>query len=254
MRLFCDGVISTIVDLTQQDSSLLDVVATENIDLSQKLHLAHTELLIELEACLERTKTNYWFGSALADLNIEHIVVTPPLKQWHTYRSLAVVYRDAYFTQLNARYEGKWRCFEELSRASFLRFTDVGIGLVSNPVRQARAPLLSLAPGGQPGGQFYLAVSHLNLANEEGSPSIVCDTVLADDVDLLLIPQNVPPNAVSWNFYAGTTPDQLVLQNGTPITGSQPYLWLTRLATGAAPGNGQHPNRLRPLPRIWQRG
>ena len=254
MPLFCDGAINSIADLTQQDSSLLDLVASENIDLTQKLHLAQTELQIELEACLERTKTNYWFGSALADLSIQHVVVTPPLKQWHAYRSLAVVYRDAYFTQLNARYEGKWRCFEELARASFLRLTDIGIGLVSDPVRQASAPLLSAAPGGQPGGQFYFAVTYVNASGEEGMASVVCDFVLADNTDLLVAPQRTPGNAAGWNLYAGTSPDRLVLQNGMPITGTQPYAWLTRVMAGPAPGNGQLPNRFRPLPRIWQRG
>ena len=254
MPLFSDGVTSTIVDLTQQDSSLLEVVASENIDLSQKLQLAQTEVQIELEACLERTKTNYWFGSALAELNIRHVVVTPSLKQWHTYRSLAVVYRDAYFTQLNARYEGKSRCFEELARSAFTRLMDVGIGLVSDPIPQACAPLLSFVPGGQPGGQFYTAVSYLNAAGEEGLPSVACDVVLADNIDLVVVAQELPTNASGWNFYAGATPEALTRQNGAIIAASQPYAWLTRLTMGQAPGNGQLPNRLRPLPRIWQRG
>ncbi len=35
------------------------------------------------------------------------VVVTPPLKLWHMFLSLEMVYRDAYNSQLNDRYAGK---------------------------------------------------------------------------------------------------------------------------------------------------
>ena len=41
------------------------------------------------------------------------VVVTPPLKLWHTFRTLEMVYGDAYNSQLNDRYAGKRDEFHE---------------------------------------------------------------------------------------------------------------------------------------------
>ena len=38
--------------------------------------------------------------------DLSHVVVTPPVRLWHTYRTLENVYREAYNSQLNDRYAG----------------------------------------------------------------------------------------------------------------------------------------------------
>ena len=46
-------------------------------------------------------------GQLAAPPSIEQVVVTPPLKLWHIFRTLEMVYRDAYNSQLNDRYAGQ---------------------------------------------------------------------------------------------------------------------------------------------------
>ena len=67
---------------------------------------------------------------------------------------------------------------------------------------------------------------------------------------------NPPPNAISWNVYAGTTPDTLFLQNPTPLdpTASWTAPDSGLLTSGPQPGTGQEPTFLSPGPRILLRG
>ncbi|GAC1427824.1 MAG: hypothetical protein NVSMB62_25790 [Acidobacteriaceae bacterium] len=254
MALFCDGGISTTDDLIAQDSALLDVSATENIDLSQKLLLAQNEVRIELESCFERTRTIYTFGTGYSALDIANVVVTLPLKLWHTYQTLACIYRDAYFSQLNERYQGKWRAFEKLARNAMEQVVEQGVGLVLDPVPQAPAPVLTVQPGIQNGGDFYAAASYVNASGEEGLPSVVTDLTVADGNDLVVTPGAAPLSAVGWNVYVGADPQHLTLQNYVPLPVGQPFVWQLHSTGGKAPGQGQMPNRMRALPRRWQRG
>ena len=97
MALFTDGPASNIEDLTAQDSQLLNVANSEGIDVTVKLALAQEAIGIHLEGLLGEGPHR----------SLRHVVVTPPLRLWHTYRTLESVYRDAYNSQLNDRYAGK---------------------------------------------------------------------------------------------------------------------------------------------------
>src|SRR6516164_5839448 len=101
MALFTDGDVSSIEDLRGYDTQLLDVANTEGIDVTRKLKLAQDEIAAEITAMLSRRA---WFK---APLDPGRVVVTPPLKLWHMFLSLELVYRDAYRSQLNDRYAGK---------------------------------------------------------------------------------------------------------------------------------------------------
>src|SRR5689334_8181615 len=115
MGLVSDGAISCLADLAAQDSGVLDMAAAEGIDLTAKLALAEGELRIELEALLgENSGMEYEGAGALNRFESRAVVVTPPLKQWHTFRALELAYRDAYNSQLNDRYAGRRDQFHEL--------------------------------------------------------------------------------------------------------------------------------------------
>ena len=47
---------------------------------------------------------------------LSQVVVTPPLKLFHTFQTLGIVYRDAYNRKLNHKYLPKWREYKELAR------------------------------------------------------------------------------------------------------------------------------------------
>ena len=95
MALFTDGAISSLEDLRGYESTIYDLASTERIDLSRKLVLAHQELEVELVSRFFRENPN----------ELAYAVVTPALQLWHTFHTLAVVYRDAYNSHLNDRYQ-----------------------------------------------------------------------------------------------------------------------------------------------------
>ena len=101
MALFTDGEVSTIEDLRGYDTQLLDVANIEGIDVTRKLQLAQDEISVELATLLARA------ARFTVPLDPGRVVVTTPLKLWHTFLALELVYRDAYGSQLNDRYAGK---------------------------------------------------------------------------------------------------------------------------------------------------
>src|SRR5574341_803432 len=104
--LFTDGTISTISDLLGYETAILDVASTEHIDLVTKLGLARQEIGLEVAAFLQQQEG---VNAALPKPELKHIVVTDALGKWHVFHALALVYRDAYNSQLNDRYEGQWK-------------------------------------------------------------------------------------------------------------------------------------------------
>src|SRR5689334_6901778 len=136
MALFMDGTPSSIDELTAHDSQLLTVASVEGIDVTQKLTLAWDELAMELDAMLNssgRAERAVWKPAA----GLSSVVVTPPLKLWHTYRALQLVYEDAYNSQLNDRYAGKRDRYGERAMWARERLREIGIGFAALPVRRA---------------------------------------------------------------------------------------------------------------------
>ena len=144
MALFVDGPASTIGDLTDQDAGLLDVALNTGINLSTKLRLAIEEIRTDLHLWLIRPRSALYPVIAPEPvwgptLRIEQIVVTPPLKRWETMHTLALVYRDAYFSQLVDRYQAKWQEYAKLTRDASESFIASGMGLVADPVVRGHA-------------------------------------------------------------------------------------------------------------------
>src|ERR1043165_878113 len=117
MALFTDGPPSTIEDLAARDSQLLGVASTEGIDVSAKLAVAHEAVGIELQELLQESGFRSGLGS---------VVVTAPLRLWHTFRALEEVYGDAYYNQMNDRYARKRDQFRDSARWALERLRQGG--------------------------------------------------------------------------------------------------------------------------------
>ena len=259
MALFIDGPVSSVEDLAAQDSQLLDVASVEGIDVSQKLALAQDELTLEISALLTRVSyvdQLFWLAP---QSNVGSVVVTPALKLWHTFRSLEMVYSDAYNSQLNDRYAGKRDQFHAKAKWAYETLVAAGIGVASVPVPQAATPAVTAAAAPAPGtplpdGTYYATVAWVNAAGEEGAcaqPAIVATT----GSSLRVQPAGAPPKtAAGWNVYVGAGPDSMALQNGPPIALGQTWLQPAAVAAGRPPGPGQRPTYLKPVPRVIQRG
>ncbi len=252
--LFTDSPAITIEDLADYETSVLDTAATEGINLTVKIRLATNEVGIQLEAQFAPLAATGLAGSP--GLTLENIVVTRPMVSWLVYHTLELVYRDAYFSQLNDRYKAKWTQYTTLATSASALLFQIGIGTTPNPVPQAENPALSLTAGALTPGKYFVEVTWLNAAGEEGSPSETTALDVPTGDSLQVQPVNPPAGAVSWNAYAGVTPDNLFLQNSTPfapaVSWVAPNSGLT--TTGPQPGNGQQPEFLSPAPRILLRG
>jgi hypothetical protein len=257
MALFTDGAPSNIDELTAHDSQLLTVANVEGIDVTQKLTLAWSELEMELHTMLNAFGTAdrmVWQSTA----GLGSVVVTAPLKLWHTYRALQLVYEDAYNSQMNDRYAGKRDRYGERAMWARERLMEIGIGIAAIPVPRAEKPTV-ISYSGDPGsnladGTYYVTVTWLNRNGEEGAAAEQTEIAVAGST-FEVIASTQPPNAVGWNVYAGTDPNAMRLQNnGTLEIGER---WTQGAAISTArrmPGVGQPASFLKPAPRILQRG
>jgi hypothetical protein len=254
MALFVDGPACTISDLTDQDAGLLDVALNTGINVSTKLRLAMEEIRTDLQLWLNRPRPapELIWGSTL---RMEQVVVTAPVKRWETMHALALVYRDAYFSQLVDRYQAKWQEYSSLARDVRESLLATGIGLVSDPIKQAAPPVLSTAQGPQAGGTFYASVAWVNAAGQEGMPSYASSITVSDGNLMTVAVTGAPPNAVGFNVYAGTSLEALWRQNNVPLPVAGAYLYVPGETTsGTLPGRGQEPDFTRPVARTIPRG
>lgn len=253
MALFHDGPISGTADLQRYESDILNVASVEGIDLGAKMSLAQREVANELLLFLLRRSylRDPWLGDR-REREVKDVVVTGPLRQWHVYKSLAFVYRDAYNNQLNDRYQGKWQEYEELAKASERTYFQIGVGLVPDPVPKAAAPTLSTSVGAGGGGTYYVAVTWINAAGHQGTPSDLVELSTSDGQQVVVSVGAPPENATGWNVYVGTSPGSVTLQSAQLATNAS---WtMNGLSTGAPLGDGQRPSWFVVDNRVIERG
>jgi hypothetical protein len=246
--LFTDRPTITPQDLADHETAILDTSNIEGIDLTIKVGLATDEVGLQLQSQFPPL--------GLANIALKNVVVTPALRLWLIFHTLEIVYRDAYHNQLNDRYKAKWDEYKDLSAfASGLLF-QIGIGTVINPVPQAAHPLLGQVTGSLTPAEYFVQVVWRNASSEEGGPSELTGIDVSSGKTFTVQAVNAPANAVSWNMYAGATPDMLFLQNPAPLTPGA--IWTTPdgdlIVSGPQPGTGQEPTFLSPAPRVLLRG
>ncbi len=255
MALFTDGTISLAQDLQGYDSSVLTVANAEGIDVAVKMTLAQQELGNELMLFLFRRapfrdyQPNLRRSRGLAD-----VVVTDALQQWHILTTLALVYRDAYYNQLNDRYQGKWNEYEQLAKASSRTYFQLGVGLAADPIPIAPAPVLSSVPGSGGAETFYVVATWVNAAGQESAPSAYAELITTAGEDLVVTLTGPPQNAVGWNVYVALAPSAPTRQNDAPLALSSSWTLTGGLTAGAALATGQQPARFIVDHRVIERG
>ena len=260
MALFTDGAVTGIEDLRGHDTQLLNVATVEGIDVTRKLALAHEELTVEVWGLLDQMKRPvgiYEVAGLLGGLNatptIRQVVVTPPLKLWHIFRTLEMVYGDAYNSQLNDRYGGKRDEYHEMVKWAYSKVLQSGLGIVMNPVEQAAAPMVSVSAGGLADGSYYVSVAWTNAAGEEGESST--PAVIQVSGSSFAVQTTAPANVNGWNVYCGTSPTTMTIQNSPALGPGQTWVQPDTLSTtGRMAGSGQKPTYQMPVPRTIQRG
>jgi hypothetical protein len=254
MPLFTDGPLSAVDDLTALDSQLLEVAGAEGIDVSRKLAAAQEELGVDVSTLLARVTfvdQPLWLGPKP---DLTNVVVTPPLKLWHEYRTLEMVYKDAYNSQLNDRYAGKRDQFHQMAEWAAEKLVQIGIGIAAHPVHQASTPEVEPIPGAVPDGSYSVTCSWVNESGEEGA-SAAPAVVSINGSGFEARPGSAPAGVTGWNVFIGAALESMVLQNPTPLALGQAWQQVGLLVTqGRMPGSGQQPTYLKPVPRVIQRG
>ncbi|MEO8596691.1 MAG: hypothetical protein ABI759_25455 [Candidatus Solibacter sp.] len=243
MALFTDGAITSIEDLRAHDTQLLTVANVEGIDVTRKLELAQDEISVQVAGMLARQS---------APPGIDQVVVTAPMKLWHAYRTLEMVYRDAYHNQLNDRYSGKRDEYRTLAQWAYEQLMQVGLGIAADPMPQATAPQLGPAGGNLDDGTYYVSVAWTNAAGEEGRCSDPAAIQISGSSFTVQIAG--PGGVMGWNVYAGTDTSSMALQNPTPLSPGETWTQPAPLRAGRTAGTGQRPTYCLPVPRIIQRG
>jgi hypothetical protein len=252
--LFTDNPAIAIEDLADYETAILGTAQTEAINLTVKIGLAINEIGLQLQSRFTPLGVNGIFP--LPRLTLSNIVVTPPLRLWLLFHTLELVYRDAYFSQLNDRYQAKWNEYKDLSTSAAALLFQIGVGTVANPILQAVHPKLSLVAGSLAPAKYFIEVSWMNVTGQEGGPSETTALDVTAGNTLQVQALSPPANAVSWNVYAGVQPGALSLQNTASLNPSAS--WTAPNAglstTGQPPGTGQPPAYLQPQARILLRG
>ena len=245
MALFNDGPPACMEDLVGQDSQLPDVASGEGIDTTVKLSLAQDQVGLEIQELLDSNAG----GPPLAN-----VVVTKPLRLWHTYWTLEMIYADAFFNALNDRYRQKRDQFRVLARWAFDRIIEAGVGLVYDPMPRPEPPDLAPVAGSLAAGTYYITMTWVNQAAGESSPARP-EIITISGGSFSVIPGAAPPTATGWNIFAGVSPETMVLQNDVLI--SRNFGWTQATAvrtTGRSPGRGQLPDYYKHVPRVFRRG
>jgi len=124
MALFVDGPASDAGDLARLDGGLLETAAALSIDVTTRLQIAHETLAADLQIWLDR----------IGGITMEQVVVNDALRTWESTQALAMVYREAYFSDLAERYHVRWDEYSRLTRQAYERFVAGGLPTVSDPV------------------------------------------------------------------------------------------------------------------------
>jgi hypothetical protein len=260
MALFTDGGVTSIEDLRAHDTQILNVATVEGIDVTRKLALAQEELSVEIAGLLEQMRTPGGIydvagieGGQIGAPAIRQVAVTPPLKLWHTFRALEMVYGDAYNSQLNDRYGGKRDEYHEMVKWAYNKVLQGGLGIVMDPVGQASTPVMSATAGGLADGSYYVAVSWTNAKSEEGASSI--PAVIQVSGSTFTVQTAAPPNVKGWNVYCGMSATTMTRQNSTALAAAQTWVQADTLSTtGLLAGSGQKATYRLAVPRTIQRG
>ena len=254
MALFTDGSISSTTDLQNYESNILGISSTEGIDLDSKMTLAQDQIANELLVfMLRRVPASDLRWNSRRSNGTSDVAVTPPLKQWHALKTLAMIYRDAYNNQLNDRYQKKWDEYEKLAKVSAETYLQIGVGIVADPLPKPALPLLVGVTGSGRASTYYVAVTWANLAGEESSASDIAAVTTSDGQDVAVSIAGPPANASGWNVYAGEAPVPLVLQNDIPLGMNDTWTGNT-IRPGRLAGTGQKPTWFLVDHKVIERG
>jgi hypothetical protein len=248
MALLADGSVITVEDLRARDSSLVEMLSAEGVELSAKIALAQIEIQERLLAFVQNIGPNSTY-------RLDQIVVTDGLRRWYGCRVLELIYQDVYFSQLNDRYQARWKEYSKRAQEAERDFLANGVGINWQPMRRPAAAALSFSPGGMAAATYYVQTTWTNPEGEESEPSPVTAASNSAFHSLSIAAQGETANASGWHVYAGYSEDSISRQTSSPLALNTP--WIKdggTLNDGPAAGSGQRPDVFLVQSRVLRRG
>jgi hypothetical protein len=231
-------------DLQSYDGSVTTVASEENIDLTAKMSQSEAWITDRVDAFLR------WQSA----LTVQNALVDERLKRWHLANVLAMLYRDASFSQANDRFEKKWKVFEQDATQRKAEYFVAGVPYVANPVRKPGAPTVAVIAGVQPAGAYRVAITRVDAAGRESAPSELI-AVQAAAGNGFTVAANGLAEDDRWNVFA--TDDDLPMRKqneGVLTSGATWTLPESGLSEGREAGDGQPPDGWVRQRRILPRG
>lgn len=241
MALVTDGTISTVEDLLALDSAILETSVCEKIDLARKLRLADEAVELELAVFLLRAHNQNGVSGPGVDLG--NVVVTAPLRRWHALRALSEFYSDAYNSQFNDRYLGKWKHYSKLTRETSDLLFDYGVGITGDPVPKAPKPEVEAVGAGGLVTQYYVQIAWRGRTGTPGGVSEVAVYPAPNGEVLAVEAGSPPPGVTGFDVYVGESLESMTLQTLTPVAlGGTWFMPAPGLLAGPPPPAGQRPD------------
>ncbi len=255
MALFTDGSISSIEDLQGYDSLVLEAAQAEQVDLSVKMAVAQSEIAIELEEFIRRRRLQDPLELGETEAGVERIVVTEPLRRWHSLLTLTLLYGDIQSNHVSSRYSGKWKEYRQRAIWAAEMLFRIGVGFVNDPIPKAKPPEVRLRAGSLEPRTYRIRVAWRNSAGQTGAPSD--EVIYRPEIQGVIAVKALegPANASGYDVYAGTDEAAVTKQNTATVPPTEEWVMPeTGLISGAGAPTGQKPDWYLRNDRVLQRG
>ena len=181
--------------------------------------------------------------------------MTPPLKLWHTFQALAIIYRDAYNRKLNDKYLPKWKEYKELGKWASDLLLQTGIGITTNPVPSPGQPALDWVASTLDDLVLFVRTTWVGTQGAEGSGSVEQAITVPAGNALRVTPESAPNGVTGWSVYVGSSSGEATLQNVDPLDLETAWVMPdSGLVLGNPIEEGQLPEVFKTVPRFLQRG
>ncbi len=259
MALFTDTAVVTMTDLLPFEGSLAQVVSSHNINVDTKINVAMGAISDKLMLWLLNVGASDPQWLTRRSLGLSTVVVTPALRRWTALESLSRIYAEAYNSQLNTRYQGKWKEYQQEAANAANLFSIAGVGIVYTPLPRPAMPLISVQSGNLPTQGIFVQTCWVDAEGNESALSIENATVLTANSDIAVAMAEgalgAPVAAIGWNVYGGGQSDGVTKQNTQPLAiGSTWELPASGLQIGSTATGGQAPVSYITLSKQIRRG
>jgi len=254
VALLVDGSWCNMDELQTYDGSATSVAAEEGIDLSVKMALSEAWITDKVDDFLHWESNCGQGGSLQSGLSVSNAVIDDRLKRWHLTHTLALLYRDASFSQVNDRFRKKWEAYETETVRYKDEYFNNGVPYVSSPVRKPAAPIVTVTAGNLTAAAYFIATTQVDSLGNESALSDVTSTQAADGNGITVTATGLAAGNV-WNIYAADSDGVMRRQNDVPLEAG--VAWTipdAGLVEGAVGGGGQAPTGRVKMRRIMPRG